>query len=55
MSVSANINGEGGSTQQLASYNDWANLNFKGGLIGAGIPMSLEMETLVPRQVEFDG
>lgn len=43
--VSADINNGGGA--MLASYNDWANLNFTGGSIGAGLALPQPIETPV--------
>jgi hypothetical protein len=43
-SVSADINNDGMQTI-LRSYNDWANINFRGGLIGSGIVFPLPIET----------
>ncbi len=44
--VMIDINADSAQTT-LSSFNDWVNLNFKGGLIGAGITFALEMETPV--------
>lgn len=43
-SVASSINNDA-PLQVLCSLNDWGNLNFKGGLIGAGIVVDLPSET----------
>lgn len=50
--VRADINGDG-LVSLLLSYNDWVNLNFRGGTIGAGAPFPLNMETPV-NEIDFD-
>jgi len=45
-SVATDINKDGAQTI-IRSFNDWAHINFKGGLIGAGVVFPLPTETLV--------
>jgi len=52
--VATDINqSPGGSRSQLNSFNDWEHLNFKGGLIGAGVVLPLPTETLV-EEIDID-
>ena len=45
-SVATDINKDSAHTV-IRSFNDWAHINFKGGLIGAGVVFPLPTETLV--------
>jgi hypothetical protein len=45
-SVATDINKDTAQTL-LRSYNDWSHINFKGGLIGAGVVFPLPTETLI--------
>jgi hypothetical protein len=51
--VTADVNGDGNTTDTLAPFNDWVNLKFKGGAIGlAGVtpnlPITTPIETSTP-------
>ncbi len=44
--ISYNVNNSGGAVEVLTSYDDWANIQFKGGAIGlAGVNPNLPVET----------
>lgn len=51
-SVATDINNDGDQTL-ISSYNDWSHINFKGGLIGAGVVFPLPLETLI-NEIDFE-
>jgi len=53
--VQANINNEGGSSETLISYFDWANLDYRGGgAIGPSAGQAIQLASTLPEELTFD-